>query len=45
MASSERTRNGTEGSCSGSNDYAASTSSLIENRYSNQTQKIDKFIH
>ena len=40
-----RPRNGREGSHSGSSDYDASTSSLIENRYLNQTQKMGQFVH
>ena len=38
-------RNGKEGSCRGSGVYAALSSSLIENRYSNQTQQTDQCIH
>ena len=40
-----RPENGSEVSCNGSSDYAASTPSSIEKNYPNQMQQIDEFMH
>ena len=46
MAMLERRHNdGREGSHSKSNDYAASTSSSIENRYPNQIHQLDQSLY